>query len=257
LIQAVREKRCFTSDEWGFFEAFFAQGDFAGINLYQDFISPSCREEFIRRFGPPAHTAPFPVTGSVLFIPKQERLRALTNSTMAKRLQHLVPLKQERLDLVRETPPRGISVAGLDPSLSSAPDGRSYRASLDLTRQAEITIRFGVDGARRGRLQLAGINRVPEQTLNILLNGQPMGEGVGPIQAGDPFNYTIVLEAKAGVNELAIRFRRTLWLGDAFIKVWREQGGWGLIAFDSFVSAYRETRARAVEFYVLELTGFE
>lgn len=257
LIQAVLEKRCFTPEEWDFFEAFFTRGDFAGINLYQDFISPSCIEEFIRRFGPPAHTAQIPVTGPVVFIPKQDRLRVLTDPEMTKRLQHIVPLKQDRLDLVRETPPRGVSVAGLDPSLSSAPGGRSYRASLDLTRQAEITVRFGMDGPHRGRLRLAGINRVPEQTLNILLNGQRIGERIGPIQAGDPFDHTMVLEAKAGGNELAIRFRRTLWLGDAFMKVWREQGWWGLLQFDSHVSAYRQTQARAIEFHVLELTGFK
>lgn len=87
LLDASEQNQCFNEQQWKFFEDFYKYNDFAGINLYVDFMPQQCLPEFYQRLGQPMIEANLPNAQQAQFIPKSEALRQQINKTLGKSLK--------------------------------------------------------------------------------------------------------------------------------------------------------------------------
>ncbi|MHC5730870.1 MAG: hypothetical protein ACYTXY_43560, partial [Nostoc sp.] len=101
ILKASHQKRCFSSEEWTFFTDFYKLNDFAGINLYLDFLPQDCVNNFYTRFGKPTVETKVPGAGLVKFIPKSSKLRNQANLNLGSRLKFEPFLDFSEADLLR------------------------------------------------------------------------------------------------------------------------------------------------------------
>lgn len=71
MLQTSQNYECFSEKEWQFFDRFYIENDFAGIQLHESVIPKKCLNEFYFRYGEPIRSADLPFTGKISFIPRK------------------------------------------------------------------------------------------------------------------------------------------------------------------------------------------
>lgn len=97
---ADKQMRCLSDAEWDFFEKFFYENDFAGIQLAIDRLPPGCAEQFYARFGAPMGEVTVPKADRLAFIPRDPATFDRVDKEKAKSLRLRVELPSP-LELVR------------------------------------------------------------------------------------------------------------------------------------------------------------
>jgi hypothetical protein len=130
--QLQQQKRCFNNQELSFFESFYQSHDFAGINLYTDFLPQDCVEQFFEKFGNPIYQVLTPSTNlNLAYIPKNRKLKQKVNAKNPIIYKPYVDLKN--FDLAKILNPQGVKYYGLD-----------YSINEEISRNKVKTFRLGI-----------------------------------------------------------------------------------------------------------------
>lgn len=71
ILQTSKNYKCFSEDEWKYFDEFYRKNDFSGIQLHESVIPKECLADFYSRYGNPVANTNIPTTGKISFIPRR------------------------------------------------------------------------------------------------------------------------------------------------------------------------------------------
>ncbi|MBD2246373.1 hypothetical protein [Nostoc sp. FACHB-888] len=167
IFKASHQKRCFSSDEWAFFTDFYKLNDFAGINLYLDFLPQDCVNDFYTRFGKPTVETKVPGAGLVKFIPKSSKLRNQVDLNLGSRLKFEPFLDFSEADLIKFQVPYGLSVNGLTLGTIETHEGSRWRWGLS----PETLLKFKLLNSKSVTLAFSFMNPINGQDVFVEANG--------------------------------------------------------------------------------------
>lgn len=167
ILKASHQKRCFSSEEWTFFTDFYKLNDFAGINLYLDFLPQDCVNDFYTRFGKPTVETKVPGAGLVKFIPKSSKLRNQVNLNLGSRLRFEPFLDFSEANLIKFQVPYGLNVNGLTLGTIETHEGSRWRWGLS----PETLLKFKLPNSKSVTLVFTFINPINGQDVLVEANG--------------------------------------------------------------------------------------
>ncbi|MFN6484064.1 MULTISPECIES: hypothetical protein [unclassified Nostoc] len=164
IFQASHQKRCFSSDEWIFFTDFYKLNDFAGINLYVDFLPQNCVIDFYTHFGKPTVETKVPGAGLVKFIPKSSQLRNQVDLNLGSHLKFEPFLDLSEADLIKFQVPYGLNLKGLT---LETHQGSIWRWGLS----PETLLKFKLPNSKSVALAFSFMNPINGQDIFVEANG--------------------------------------------------------------------------------------
>ncbi|MCP2727785.1 hypothetical protein [Limnofasciculus baicalensis] len=197
---ATRQKRCFKTDEWSFFEKFYQLNNFAGINLYVDLLPEDCVEEFYQRFGKPVVETLVAGAGQVKFIPKPPELRKQVNSALGVSLKFKSILDLAESNLLENESPHGIAVTGISTIEGSTPNnwrwalGSETSLVFELLTSQELNLLFSFD------------NPIEGQDVIVEVNGSTVKE-ITNIRKNEKIDQILKIPAVKGRNQIVFRYK--------------------------------------------------
>ena len=198
-FKAMRQKRCFTQQEWLFFHEFFLLNDFAGINLYPDLLPDGCAEEFYARYGQPLKSIDLPRVGRMEFIPKPDGVRGSVDKAAGRDLKFLPPL-QTSTELVQNNI-KGLNFAGFSTLI------RSNDGIARMGIGPASTVMFSSERERRMTMTGILINPIPDQRVAVVLNGKEI-QRADRLPLYRPVRLRIPFTAQVGTNTIDFQYAK-------------------------------------------------
>ncbi|MBD2436664.1 hypothetical protein [Nostoc sp. FACHB-110] len=202
IMLASHQTRCFNADEWNFFTDFFKLNDFAGINLYVDFFSQDCVQEFYTRFGQPVIETKVPSAGLVKFIPKPANLKNQVNLNLGRTLKFEPYLDLSQADLLKFQVPYGLNLTGLNQGHLTNNSANSWRWGL----VPETELRFKLHDSKLLTLNFTLMNPLQGQDLLIEINGATV-EKINDINKDIKIESKIEFKSLTGVNTIVFKYK--------------------------------------------------
>ncbi|MDM9384506.1 hypothetical protein QUB80_27960 [Chlorogloeopsis sp. ULAP01] len=192
--------RCLREDEWSFFTEFYKLNDFTGINLYTDFLSESCVQEFYSRFGKPTVATKVPEAGKLSFIPKSDALSNQVNLALGSEIKFepfLNFLESNLLDIRSRS--TFISVTGLSGFEEIPP--KTFRWALG----AETKIVFKLKDSQSLNLSFKFENPIEAQNVLIEINGVTV-DSFNNLNKGANIERRLQFQALKGINRVVFKY---------------------------------------------------
>jgi hypothetical protein len=212
IFRARRQTRCFDDDEWQFFTEFFADNDFAGLQLHASLLAPGCAEEFYTRFGRPRAQLSLPGGRELTFVPKDGWLRGRWDPALGQNVKLVTTFHPgvSALDALEIDDPAALEIDGL--SVLEHLGNEQWRWGLGATTR----MAFAVSGEGPLTLRFSflapdfwpGVHR--RQTVEVVINGAVVARfgDARPIEA--TWNSAdIPFQGQAGRN--SVEFRCAAW----------------------------------------------
>lgn len=201
IFKASNQKRCFNSEEWAFFTDFYKFNDFAGINLYVDFLPQDCVENFYTRFGTPTVETKVPGAGLVKFIPKSSELRDLVNLNLGGHLKLETFINYAEADLLKFQLPYGLNVNGLS-TIETPSQGSLGRWGLG----PETLLRFNLPASQSISLVFSFINPIEGQDIVVEANGVNLDKMVN-LSQNTNIQRRLEFKGISGWNTVVFRYK--------------------------------------------------
>ena len=200
-LKASRQSRCFNSQEWSFFRDFYTLNDFAGINLYVDFLPENCAQEFYTRFGNPAVETRLPSETQVKFIPKSPDMRKSIDLVGGALLKLEPTLDLSEASLTQSIKPYGLKFTGLNvldkDNLGNnlgrwafGPESK-LEFNLSATQLLELVIKFNTP--------------IDNQKVEIEINGEKVDK-IANIKNGEMMERRLKFQGIKGSNRVIFRY---------------------------------------------------
>lgn len=200
IFKATHQKRCFRTEEWSFFTDFYKLNDFAGINLYTDFLPEECIDGFYKRFGIPAIETTVPVAGRIKFIPKPIDLKNQVNLKLGSSLKFEPLLDLSELNLIEINSPHNLTIAGLGDIEKNAQDGgRRWRL------KPETILSFKLSKPQTLKLNFKFINPMNTQSVDVDINGLVVK--IISNQAAEEIERSLNFQGVTGLNKIIFKYQ--------------------------------------------------
>lgn len=204
IFKATRQKTCFRPEEWSFFTDFYKFNDFAGINLYVDFLPENCVKAFYDYFGSPTQETVVPGAGKVQFIPKSSELKEQVNLALGAQLKFQPAIDFSESDLIQTIRPYGLKLTGLNPIDQDESGINHGRWSLG----PENKLEFILSENQLLELVFEFKNPIDNQSIIVEINGNTV-DTMLDIKGGATVKNNLKFRGIKGLN--TIRFKYKDW----------------------------------------------
>ncbi|MGJ5673557.1 MAG: hypothetical protein ACR9NN_08110 [Nostochopsis sp.] len=201
IMKATQQTRCFRADEWSFFTDFYKYNDFAGINLYTDFLPESCVKEFYTRFGNPTNETTVLGAGKVKFIPKSADLRSQVNLAIGSQIKFEPILDFSESDLLAiNSISSFLSVTGLNLQEGTTPN--NWRWGLG----PETNIAFKLKDSQPLILSFRFDSPIENQNVLLEVNGVTLGN-FNNLSKDVTIDHKLKFQSLKGVNRIVFKYK--------------------------------------------------
>ncbi|WP_341528682.1 hypothetical protein [Nostoc sp. UHCC 0302] len=200
IFKASRQTRCFKTEEWSFLTDFYKFNDFAGINLYVNFLPEDCIAKFYKSFGTPVIETVVPSAGRVQFIPKPSNLRNQVNLTLGASLKFEPLLDLSESNLIKINSPRSLALQGLS-DIEKDNKSNSWRWALG----PETVISFQLAKSQPLKLNFKFINLIASQNVDVEINGVAINKN--SYEVGDQVEHSFKFQGTVGLNKIIFRYK--------------------------------------------------
>ncbi len=166
FLLAAGTTRCWNAHEWEYVEQYLRNGSFAGIQFYPELVSPTCREEFLKRFGQPSVTSQLPAVGRIEFFKKPQNWRGHENIETLKNMSFTPILPPGKHNLANPNATSEIFSFGLSELIAKP----FWPTPFLLMRKNPIQLRFGLDAPKMLHFKLGVLSSIAGQRIKIFCN---------------------------------------------------------------------------------------
>lgn len=249
-LREPKQERCFSPQEWRFFDAYYRHYDFAALSLVTQTLPQACVQQFIQRYGPPQARAEAPKAGLVLLFvrpqswpqgqnvplpPTPQTTKALET---APRFRPWLPIRP--VNLLQEIQPEGLKIQGLGPL------AKTRRVALG----SETQLSFALAHPGSWQLQFKVQNQLPEQTLELWLDQKQLRHF--SLHSGQEQALKMQVSLSAGPHQLRFRYGRHYDLKTILQQYWHSNPPPQWLNLPKLKKTYRALKNQALWFSQLK-----